>query len=209
MSQQELFQEKAPVDRRDFLKKATGGFALGVYALVVTELLEFWTGSPQGKLVLANGVVLVDKKLCSGCRTCEAVCTSYNEGGMTSSSLARIFLEKDHIRNHYEAKTCFQCAQPLCLLACPVAALRVDRSSNTNARIIDKRACLGCRQCIEACAKAFEPPRPKYDRNRRISVKCHLCFGQPRCVEFCPYGALRYERSDIGLQTGYPVIKEK
>jgi hypothetical protein len=27
-------------------------------------------------------------------------------------------------------------------------------------------------------------------------------------VKYCPFGALRYERSEQGLEMGYPVIRE-
>lgn len=209
MNKKDLLQEQAPVHRRDFLKKGITGFAVVAGSLAAGEILEHLTNPVQRKVALAKGVVLVDAERCSGCRTCEAVCTTYNDHGQTSSSLARIFLEKNHTRNHYEAKNCWQCMQPLCMLACPVTALQIDRKSGTSARVIDERVCLGCGQCIEACAKAFAPPRPRYDRSKKISVKCHLCFGEPRCVEFCPYGALRYESSQMGLQTGYPLVKEK
>ena len=209
MGKEDLLREQAPVDRRDFLKKGVGGFAVAAGALTVAELLQGLTAPGRGNILLAKGVVLVDKQRCSGCRTCEAVCTTHNDHGKTSSSLARIFVHKDHTRGEYEPKTCWQCSRALCVLACPVAALQVDRRSNTNARVIDQRACIGCKQCIEACSTAFSPPRPRYDEARRLSVKCHLCLGEPRCVEFCPYGALRYERSEIGLETGYPIVKEK
>ena len=120
----------------------------------------------------------------------------------------RIILEKDYLAGEYEPKPCFQCVEPLCLLACPVAVLQVDRQSGTYARIIDERVCIGCQRCVEACGSRFVPARPRYDAGRRVSVKCHLCFGEPQCVAFCPYRALRLEWSDLGLRTGYPVIRE-
>lgn len=209
MGKKEFLREKPPVQRRDFLKMGVGGFALTAGALSLVEILGDITNPVHGKAALAKGVVLVDAELCSGCRTCEAVCTTHNDQGKTSSSLARISVEKDHTIGHYQAKSCWQCEEPLCMLACPVAALEVDKTSGTNARIIDARSCLGCGQCIRACSSSFCPPRPKYDRSRRISVKCHLCLGKPLCVEFCPCGALRYEHSDTGLRTGYPTVREK
>jgi Fe-S-cluster-containing dehydrogenase component len=184
------------------------GLALLTGAVVVGDVLEVVTLPDGRRVVLAKGVVLVDTKLCSGCRTCEAVCTNYNNQGRISSALARIILEKGYLEGKYDAKTCFQCVKPVCLLACPVTALQIDRTSGTNARVIDERVCIGCRQCIQACGRVFHPPRPRYDAERNVSTKCHLCFGEPRCVAFCPYGALRFERSEKGIESGYPVIKE-
>jgi Fe-S-cluster-containing dehydrogenase component len=204
----QLIRELPPVSRRSFLKNGVTGLAIMAGALGVGNILEVVTLPDGRRVVLAKGAVLVDKKLCSGCRTCEAVCTNYNDQGHISSALARIMLEKDYLEGKYDAKTCFQCVKPLCLLACPVTALQIDKSSKTNARIIDERVCIGCRQCIEACGSVFEPPRPRYDAEHQVTTKCHLCFGDPQCVKFCPYGALRFEWSEEGIETGYPVIKE-
>jgi protein NrfC len=196
------------VDRRGFLKTGVVGLALLSGAAEVGSLLERVAFADQGKLPLSKGVVVVDKGLCSGCRTCEAVCSTFNSRGRTSSSLARIVLEKDYSTVEYEPNACFQCVEPLCLPVCPVGAIKIDKKSGTNARIIDENECVGCEQCIDACGSVFTPPRPRYDYRDGVSVKCHLCWGDPRCVKYCPYGALQFKWADAGLQTGYPIVKE-
>jgi carbon-monoxide dehydrogenase iron sulfur subunit len=196
------------VDRRHFLK----GLTLG--ALAVGEVFAFgdllWASTfPNGqKVALAKMAIFVDKARCSGCRTCEMVCANLNSMGRNTSSLARIFIEKDYLRGDYKPKVCYQCADPPCLDACPVEALQVDKKSGTYARVIDEKVCIGCQSCVEACGTHFRPPRATFDAEREKSIKCHLCFGDPQCVKFCPLGALRVERSDKGLLVGYPVIKE-
>ncbi len=174
----------------------------------MAETLEALTLPKGWAVTLAKGVVLGDPELCSGCRTCEAVCTNFNGHGRSSSGLARIILEKDYLGGRYEANTCFQCVSPLCLHVCPEEAIKVDRASGTNARIIDDILCIGCGRCIEACGSVFTPPRPRFDPESEQVVKCHLCLGDPQCVKFCPYGALRYEWSEQGIVTGYPVLQE-
>jgi carbon-monoxide dehydrogenase iron sulfur subunit len=207
--QVQLVKELPPLDRRSFLKEGMTGLTALIAAVVVGDVLEAVTLPDGRQVALAKGVVLFDIQRCAGCRTCEAVCTTHNDQGSTSWSRARIILQKDYLKGRYEAKTCWQCAKPLCLFACPVTALQIDRTSGTRARIIDGRACIGCQQCVAACGSVFDPPRPRYDAARQVSVKCHLCLGEPRCVEFCPYGALRYERSEEGMETGYPLIRER
>jgi len=196
------------VERRTVLK----GFTLGLFGLgsvaSLGSLLEVLTFPNGQKVALARGVILVDKSLCSGCRICEMVCANFNSGGRNSASLSRILLEKDYLRGDYQPKVCHQCADPPCLKACPVTALQVDRQKGTYARVIDERACIGCQKCVEACQQFFRPSRPRFDVQKHRTVKCHLCFGDPQCVKFCPLGVLRVERSERGLLVGYPVIKE-
>ncbi|MGA2228781.1 MAG: 4Fe-4S dicluster domain-containing protein [Syntrophobacteraceae bacterium] len=196
------------VDRRSFLK----GLALGAVALgdVVAFGDLLWAATlPNGQRVaLARMAIFVDKALCCGCRVCEMVCSNLNSEGRNTSSLARISIEKEYIKGDYGPKVCNQCSDPACLEACPVGALHVDERSGTFARVIDESSCIGCQQCIEACQQHFRPPRPKFDEQKQKSIKCHLCFGDPQCVKFCPMGVLRVERSEEGLLVGYPQIKE-
>ncbi len=196
------------VSRRDFLKAGAAGLAFLAGGAKVTDMFDAVAMADDKSLPLAKGVVLVDKQRCSGCRTCEAVCSTYNSQGRTSSALARVILEKDYLKGNYEANTCFQCVEPLCLLACPAEAIIIDTKSGTNARIVDEDACIGTKDCIDGCGSIFTPPRPRFDEEHDVAVKCHLCFGDPQCVKFCPYGALLFKWSDDGVKTGYPIIKE-
>ncbi len=195
-------------DRRTILKSITlGAFGLGS-VVALGDLLEVFTFPNGRKIALARGVILADKSLCSGCRICEMVCANFNSAGRNSPSLSRILLEKEYLRGEYQPKVCHQCADPPCLRACPVTALQVERQRGTYARIIDERACIGCQKCVEACQAHFRPARPRFDVQKHRSIKCHLCFGEPQCVKYCPVGVLRFERSEKGLLVGYPVIQQ-
>ena len=207
-SQEQLVAEIPPISRRDFLKAGVAGFAFLAGAGVAGDILEIVAFADEWWYPLSKGVVVVDKELCAGCRTCEAVCTNYNSQGRNSSSLALIILEKDYLKVDYEANPCFQCVDPPCLPACPNNAIIIDKKSGTNARIIDEQLCRGCQECIEACGTIFTPPRPRHDAERDKDLKCHLCFGDPQCVKFCPYGALQFKWSDEGVETGFPIIEE-
>jgi Fe-S-cluster-containing dehydrogenase component len=207
-AQEELVEEITPISRRDFLKAGVAGFAFLTGTVGMGDILKIVALAEEGELPLSKGVVVVDKGLCSGCRTCEAVCSNYNSQGRASSSLARVILEKDYLKVDYETNTCFQCVEPLCLPSCPVDAIIIDKKSGTNARIIDEQVCIGSKDCIDACGSIFTPPRPRYDVDRKVAVKCHLCFGSPQCVKFCPYGALQFKWSDNGIKTGFPIIEE-
>jgi Fe-S-cluster-containing dehydrogenase component len=196
------------LDRRTLLKGLTLS-ALGLGSVVAFGDLSDVLAFPNGvKVALAKAVIFADKALCSGCRICEMVCSDFNSRGRNASSLARIFIEKEYLKGDYQPKVCYQCADPPCLKACPVGALRVDSLQGTYARIIDERTCIGCQECIKACQQYFRPSRLRFDVQKQKTIKCHLCFGEPQCVKFCPLGVLRLERSEKGFLVGYPVMRE-
>lgn len=196
------------LDRRTFLRRCTLG-ACGLGSIIAFgDLLDVHAVSNGQQVPLAKAVILVDKTLCSGCRTCEMACANFNAAGQNSYSHTRILLEKEYLEGNYQPRVCYQCADPQCLKACPENALHVDRSSGTFARIIDEEKCIGCEACVEACGRHFRPPRSRFDPQKEKAFKCHLCFGDPQCVKLCPFGALKMERSEKGFLVGYPVIKE-
>jgi len=195
------------IDRRTLLKSLSIG-ALGLGSVVAFgDLVDVFAAPDGRKIALARAIILADMSLCSGCRICEMVCANLNSGGRNASSLARISIEKDYLKGDYKPKTCHQCADPPCLNACPVDAIKVDKKSGTYARVVNEKLCIGCRSCVEACQKYFQPSRATFDDDREKSIKCHLCFGDPQCVRFCPLGVLRIERSKKGFLVGYPVIQ--
>ena len=142
--------------------------------------------------------ISVDLDLCSGCRSCMAVC-SLDHTGDSNPEIAGIqvigFLRKGNV---IEAGTCLQCPKPKCLSACPQSAIYVDKI--TGAKIIDSAKCTGCKLCIEACPNknkstyyydgvGLSPIR--YNAEKNICFKCDLCRGDPLCVKTCPLNALR------------------
>jgi len=183
-----------PITRRNFLK---GG------ALIVTGVSGLsWLG--LGKEIFAQentavGVVLCDPCLCSGCRICEAVCSSRRYGYV---SPAHSLLTVDRSRGKavwttglYGAETCHQCIEtvstPWCVKACPEGAISIASAGtygDTRARVIDEEKCVGCKSCFYACPYHMIV----FDQDRDVATKCDLCSGRPLCVEACPTGALSY-----------------
>ncbi|MFQ6134640.1 MAG: 4Fe-4S dicluster domain-containing protein [Nitrososphaerales archaeon] len=175
----------------------------------------------------SKGVVVTDMEVCSGCRSCQAACTVFNDGEC-QPDLARIQVLKDYFKGDYLPNQCTQCLWPGCLYSCPTGALQVDTGTEggvsqlevrlssllsgkltpettpgTNARVVNERECIGCQQCVEGCAKIFDVSRVRFNSKKQVVTKCHLCGGEPQCVRFCPVGAVLFASADEGLSIGY------
>ena len=194
MSQEYFSDGHGALSRRSFLAGAGIAVAGGVLSAAATET-AFADEAPAAAEAserifdgqqLAIGRVVHDSDVCSGCRTCEAVCTLYHEG-VAGSELSRLKWDKDVMDACItDIYTCKQCAGAECMAVCPIGALHVDE--NTGARVIDEKKCTGCQLCMAACP--CNPPMIKYNAQKNVCFKCDLCGGDPQCVKFCPMGAL-------------------
>ncbi len=180
------------LSRRGFVAGGTvaaGGIVSGVMAgraLAEEATTNEGAADALAQIKPAIGHVVHNPDICSGCRTCEIVCSVYHEG-VASSMLSRLQWNKDVMNACVtDILTCRQCAGPECLAACPTGALHVDEE--TGARVIDPDVCIGCQTCLDACPAT--PSRIRYDEAKGICFKCDLCGGDPQCVKFCPTGAL-------------------
>jgi carbon-monoxide dehydrogenase iron sulfur subunit len=135
--------------------------------------------------------ICCDSALCSGCRTCEAVCSLFHEGKV-SPELSRIRIaiwEYEGWRS--EIYVCRQCQNAECLTACQLGAIYIDEQ--TGAKVIDEKKCVGCKVCTEACP--CTPPRITFNEEKAIPMKCDLCGGDPQCVKYCHEGALKFKEA--------------
>jgi Fe-S-cluster-containing dehydrogenase component len=91
-------------------------------------------------------------------------------------------------KTFFVPKLCNQCEAPPCVQVCPVAA---TYKTQDGVILIDRKRCIGCRYCIQACpyGARFLDPR------MRVADKCTWCYHRitkglpPACVEACPVGA--------------------
>ncbi len=125
---------------------------------------------------------------CIGCKSCELACSLANEGQL-NPSLSRIteitFLEGKYPLPHNFVSTCRQCADAPCLSSCPVKAISRLRDK-TKAVVIDRDACIGCGNCVDACPFGAM----LFAREAKKAFKCELCAGKPACAAICPSGAI-------------------
>jgi len=152
----------------------------------------------------AEGMVIGDPTKCVGCGRCELACTEFNEG-RSQPVMARVKIQRNYSfgtehnilgyqreegiwGNHIVVQeTCKQCPHPVpCATACPYAAIEVDGPAN--ARVVNQDKCVGCRICQQACPWDMTC----FDEELGKATKCHLCGGDPECVQACVSGALSY-----------------
>jgi anaerobic carbon-monoxide dehydrogenase iron sulfur subunit len=131
--------------------------------------------------------IMLDYTKCTGCRTCEAICSFVNEKGEFNPMKARIRVVRT-VENqvlHSIPVVCMQCEGAYCMAVCPAEAI----SENAlGARIVDETQCIGCKLCEIACPVGAITVNP----DKGIAIKCTQCNGDPMCVKHCYTGALQY-----------------
>ena len=84
---------------------------------------------------------------------------------------------------------------------CPTAAL--VRNAATGAVDMARERCISCRMCVAACPFG----NMLWDEAYHCVQKCDLCGGDPKCVPFCPTGALSYVGGDVAAQRPEPLVR--
>lgn len=127
--------------------------------------------------------LVLDPARCTGCGTCEAVCSA-RDGGPIRPELARVQVLRNEAAGGNFAVFCQHCLDPLCAAACPQRA--ITRGQDGIVRI-DPRLCAQCGLCVAACPEAAPRRGPEGE-----ILKCDLCGGEPHCVAACPQQALSF-----------------
>ena len=136
-------------------------------------------------------IISIDATTCTGCRICEMVC-SLSHTGTCWPERARLRVLSEEVDGRIDSVPvlCMQCEVPACRLACPTGA--TFEGGPAGARLVAAEKCIGCSGCVWACpfgASALDPAT-------RVAHRCDQCEGDPRCVRYCPTGALRYVEED-------------
>lgn len=132
-------------------------------------------------------VLWVNSDKCTGCRTCEMIC-SFVHLGFFSRLGSGITVVRSGEKSIYTPVLCIHCDDPPCLPVCPVEAISKD--DETNMVILDDQACIGCKKCMKACpygAISYVP------QTRKV-IKCDLCGGIPMCAEYCEPKAIEWTK---------------
>ena len=146
-------------------------------------------------------ILVVDQEKCTGCRTCEAVCSAKHEGA-SNPIRSRIHVVKWEWDGFMVPFMCQQCQDAPCVAVCQVNALFRDEEFGRVG--IDYDKCIGCKLCITACPFGGMG----FDDVDRKMIKCDFCDGDPACVSFCSTGAIAFEdASDVSLKKKKEAIK--
>jgi len=186
--------------RRHFLSRiayGTGGMILlGSYGFTIRK--DSLTGVIKA--------ISVDFEKCTGCRTCESACSEFNNKIMVNgekinglSNPARSNIRVYHFNPDVDIpSTCALCPDAPCIEACPVephpetGRRALYRNGELKTIVNDPERCIGCQSCAAACKEqraGVIHPDPETGEPRFM---CTLCGGNPQCVKYCPYDALKY-----------------
>lgn len=124
---------------------------------------------------------------CTGCRTCESVCSlnKWGECNPDRAAIRNIRTEENGLVSTIPV-LCQQCENPICQAVCPANA--ISRNEITGAMVVNPNKCIGCRRCVYSCPFGGITVDPIMG----VSSKCDLCGGDPKCVKFCSKGALEF-----------------
>jgi Fe-S-cluster-containing dehydrogenase component len=135
---------------------------------------------------MAKYTLMFRKKDCMGCHACEVACKQEHGLGV-GPRLVRVVEKSPDFYPVY----CHHCASAPCKEACPVDAISKTAQGVV---LIDAEACIGCRECLEACPFGAM----QFSDAAETAVKCDLCVdrlanGQaPACASVCATGCIRW-----------------
>ena len=124
--------------------------------------------------------ISVEHEHCTGCRTCELLCSLYHFGECNPqrSAIRVIRRERDGMVFCLPL-VCQQCETAPCIEACPTGAISRDEKKGILA--FDKDECTSCGLCVEACPVGGI----SLDADGTGLITCDLCGGEPQCVPAC------------------------
>jgi len=166
------------------------------------------------KVKRVHTFIYVDPNLCSGCETCESICSFVHDGDFNpiNTRIHRVRIEP--IINI--ALSCQKCETMKCLHSCPEHAISKDEENGSV--IIDETKCNGCGFCVRACDFGLIT----MNINSQKAISCDLCRGmkdefvdpvsgkkEPQCIIVCPKEAISLKSVEqIGEESRIKTVKE-
>jgi CRP-like cAMP-binding protein/Fe-S-cluster-containing dehydrogenase component len=145
-------------------------------------------------LMEAQSLLVLDLQKCTRCDACVTACADAHDG------ITRLVREGLRFENFLIATSCRQCRDPLCMVGCPVGAIRRRNSLE----VIIEDWCIGCGLCARNCpygninlhpfdvlVEDLQHPGGKKAVVQQKATSCDLCTNlkEPSCVYACPHDA--------------------
>ena len=157
-----------------------------------------------------------DQTRCTGCSACRVACKDWNDIPAGPENWMNVhYSEKGtcpEVFVSYRVATCWHCADPVCIPACPEGAI-IKRERDGIVQV-DRAVCIGNDTCDAKCLKACPYDAPQFGPEKGAKMgKCHFCVDRweagkvPDCVEACPVHALDAGSLDE-LEKKYGKIRE-
>ena len=128
--------------------------------------------------------LMIKPEKCTGCRTCELVC-SFGHYEQFNPKMSNVTVMEYDAAAIAIPVMCLQCEEACCMKVCPVKAITQDEHG---ALVMNYDRCIGCKMCMNACPLgniSFSP------RLRRV-FKCDLCVVYQKYALFCPRRAITF-----------------
>ena len=164
-------------------------------------------------LMEAQSLLLIDLERCTRCDLCVRACAAAHEG------VTRLVRDGLRFDKYLVATSCYSCRDPLCMVGCPVGAIR----RRDSLEIMIEDWCIGCGLCAQQCPygninmHSFETEvaEPASVPSRRAVVRqkattCDLSreYAEPACVVACPHDAairvepLKFFAKELSMKKG-------
>lgn len=156
--------------------------------------------------------IVVNADLCTGCETCESVCSFVHDGEFNpiNTRIHRIRIEP--ILN--VALACQKCEDAPCIRSCPEKALEHGLDASI---VVDDDKCNGCGFCVRACDFGVMSLHIATQK----ALVCDLCENmkedfidsevgkkEPQCIAVCPKEAISLKNVvQIGEETRIEAAK--
>ncbi len=195
--------------RRDFIKNVT---VVGFGTVFLTSSFGY---AMQAASKAAGGkqeysMILADYSKCTGCRTCETACSSFNRKQNVKGELlpgpGNPYYSNIKIANYNPDAdipvVCALCPDTPCVSVCPVkpdaktGKKALYRDEKTGAIKNDRDRCTGCGDCAKTCGTKKTGVIISNPETGKPEGICTLCDGDPQCVKTCPFGALSFAKID-------------